>query len=278
MSKKRLTSLILFLAAMIGLFLLLYPMVANLWNTRHSSQMITAYNQQMDQMDEVSYQSYWDEADAYNKALDEMRGNVLTEEMQKRYESVLDVSGLGVMGYIEIPKIGVSLPIYHGTSAEVLQIGVGHVEWSSLPIGGEGTHCVLSGHRGLASAKLFSDLPMMEEGDVFYIRVLNDLLTYQVDQITTVKPQELENLKRVEGMDYCSLVTCTPYGINSHRLIVRGHRISNIISKQTVTITSEAVRIDPMMVAGIEFSAFVVVMIVSVYIETGIKKIGRKKG
>ena len=150
----------------------------------------------------------------------------LTEEQKERYEKLLNVSGDGIMAYIEIPKIGCRLPIYHGTKESALQIAAGHLEWSSLPVGGESAHCVISGHRGLPRAKLFTDLDKMEEGDQFFITVLNKRLTYEVDQIQVVEPEEVEDLAIEKGKDYVTLVTCTPYAINTHRLLVRGHRIN----------------------------------------------------
>ena len=153
------------------------------------------------------------------------------------------------MGYIEIPEISVSLPIYHGTSDSILQVAVGHLEWSSLPVGGEGSHCVLSGHRGLPSAKLFTDLDKIREGDIFLLRVLDEVLTYEVDKITIVEPSQVSDLQIVEGEDLCTLVTCTPYGVNTHRLLVRGHRIENIEEARTIRVTADALQIEPLLVA-----------------------------
>ena len=189
---------------------------------------------------------------AYNASLLE-RNNayLLTEEQKAAYEQLLNVSGLGIMGYIEIPSIDCSLPIYHGTEESVLQIAIGHLEWTSLPVGGESTHCVLSGHRGLPSAKLFTNLDKLQEGDVFLLRVLDEVLTYEVDQILIVEPQETGALRIVEGEDYCTLVTCTPYGINTHRLLVRGHRIENAPEARLVRVTADAVQIEPLLVAPI---------------------------
>ena len=277
MTKKRLTSLLLFFIALAGLALMLYPIVADFWNTRHTSQLISGYDSTIESIDEEQYTEFWAQAQAYNEALSRIRGHKLPDSLKETYETVLDVSGLGIMGYVEIPKMGVSLPIYHGTDPAVLQVGIGHVEWSYLPIGGESTHCVLSGHRGLTSAKLFSDLPIMQIGDVFYIRVLNELLTYQVDQISTVKPRDVDDLEVTEGKDYCSLVTCTPYGVNSHRLIVRGHRIANAEEVKNVLITSEAIRIDPMVVSAVLFSFLILVLIIYLFIITGLKRPEKKE-
>ena len=173
----------------------------------------------------------------------------MSEENHKDYESQLNIDGNGIMGYIEIDKIGVSLPIYHGTSDAVLQVAIGHLDWTSLPIGGEGSHCVLSGHRGLPSAKLFTNLDKLEVGDTFVMRVLDEMYTYEVDRILIVLPQDTDALRIVKGMDYCTLVTCTPYGINTHRLLVRGHRTENAATVRDIKVTSDATRIDPLIIA-----------------------------
>lgn len=173
----------------------------------------------------------------------------LSEEEKAEYESMLNVDSNGIMGYVEIPKINCSLPIYHGTTASVLQTAIGHLEWTSLPVGGESTHCVLSGHRGLPSAKLFTNLDKLNEGDIFMLRVMDEVLTYEVDQILIVEPQQVEALRIVEGQDYCTLVTCTPYGINTHRLLVRGHRIENVKKANKARVAADAIQIEPLIVA-----------------------------
>ena len=178
-------------------------------------------------------------------------GFFLTEEQQAQYESLLDISGTGIMGYIEIPSINVSLPIYHGTSDSVLQIAVGHLDWTSLPVGGESTHCVLSGHRGLPSAKLFTNLDQIVEGDTFIIRVLDEVLTYEVDRILIVEPEDVTALQIESGKDLCTLVTCTPYGINSHRLLVRGHRVETEQEEAAVRLVSDGIQIEPLLVAPV---------------------------
>ncbi len=167
------------------------------------------------------------------------------------YNSLLNVGGNGIMGYIEIPEQKIILPIYHGTSEAVLQIAVGHLDWSSLPVGGTGTHCVMSGHRGLPSAKLFTHLDELVEGDTFVVRVLDEVFTYEVDQILIVEPEDVSALTIEPGNDLCTLVTCTPYGINSHRLLVRGHRIENEVASALVRVTSDAVQIEPVLVAPV---------------------------
>lgn len=250
--KGKKSTLLLLLIFLIGLSLLLYPAVSNYWNSFHQSQAIAGYAETVAEMDDVSYEQYWDDAQAYNAALAENTHRYQpTLEENALYESLLNISGSGIMGYIEIPSIGVSLPIYHGVSDTVLQVAVGHIEGSSLPVGGAGTHCVLSGHRGLPSARLFTDLDELEEGDVFMLRVLDEVLTYEVDQIRIVEPQEVDALEIVEGEDLCTLVTCTPYGINSHRLLVRGHRVENEESAAATRVTADAMQIDPVLVAPV---------------------------
>ena len=248
--RKHLSTILLVFILLIGLSLLLYPSVSDYWNSFHQTRAIATYAENVAKLDNNQYDQLWEEARAYNEALC-FRSNpyYLSEEQKAQYESLLDVSGLGVMGYIEIPEIDVSLPIYHGTEESVLQVAVGHLDWTSLPVGGENTHCVLSGHRGLPSAKLFTNLDKLQTGDIFMLRVLDNVLTYEVDQILIVEPQETGALRIEEGKDYCTLVTCTPYGINTHRLLVRGHRIDNLEEVKTVRVTADAVQIEPMLVA-----------------------------
>ena len=254
MKKKgnHLITILLVLIFLLGLSLLLYPAVSDYWNSKHQTRAIAVYSEEVSGLDKEQYQALWAGAAAYNASLRE-RDNayLLTEEQKAAYEQLLNVSGLGIMGYIEIPSIDCSLPIYHGTEESVLQIAIGHLEWSSLPVGGESTHCVLSGHRGLPSAKLFTNLDKLQEGNVFMLRVLDEVLTYEVDQILIVEPQEIAALQITEGEDYCTLVTCTPYGINSHRLLVRGHRIENAPEARLVRVTADAVQIEPLLVAPI---------------------------
>ena len=250
--RKHLSTILLVFILLIGLSLLLYPTVSDYWNSFHQTRAIATYAENVAKLDNNQYDQLWEDARAYNEALC-FRSNpyYLSEEQKAQYESLLDVSGLGVMGYIEIPEIDVSLPIYHGTEESVLQVAVGHLDWTSLPVGGESTHCVLSGHRGLPSAKLFTNLDKLREGDTFLLRILDEVLTYEVDQILIVEPQETGALKIEEGKDYCTLVTCTPYGINTHRLLVRGHRIDNIEEARTVRVTADAIQIEPLLVAPI---------------------------
>jgi len=250
--KNKLSSFFLFLVFLAGLSLLLYPTVSDYWNSFTQSRAIASYAEEVANINEEEYARIWQEAEAYNLTL-HSRTNpyLLSEEQKSSYDAHLNFSGNGVMGYVEIPSIGCSLPIYHGTSESVLQIAVGHLEWTSLPVGGVGNHCVISGHRGLPSAKLFTDLDKLAEGDVFLLRVLNEILTYEVDKISIVEPDDTQNLLIEPGKDYCTLVTCTPYGINTHRLLVRGHRIENIEESKVIRVTADAIQIEPMVVAPI---------------------------
>lgn len=228
-----LSSIALAVVFLIGLGLLLYPTVSNWWNSRRQSQAIVEYTEQTSAMDEAHVAELLEAARQYNAGLAADEGRFTpTPADTTEYENLLDVSDTGIMGYLEIPKLDVSTPIYHGTDASVLQSGAGHLEGSSLPVGGKGTHAVLSGHRGLPSSKLFTDLDDMEQGDVFMIHVLDRTLTYQVDQIVTVDPYDMDDLAIDPDQDYCTLVTCTPYGINTQRLLVRGHRIPNRTAAQ----------------------------------------------
>lgn len=265
--KSSFVTAILIAAFFIGALLLLYPTISDFWNSFHQSRAIASYAEQVADLDENAYDRLWEDARIYNKTLgDRMNRFVMAEEQKKAYAALLNIADNGVMGYIEIPKVRCNLPIYHGTDEAVLQVAIGHVPGSSLPVGGESTHCVLSGHRGLPSAKLFTNLDELETGDVFMLRVLDETLTYEVDQIRTVLPNELGDLAIVEGEDYCTLVTCTPYGINSHRLLVRGHRVENHAGASTVRVTADATQIEPLQVAPLVAAPILVVMLVVVLI------------
>ena len=265
--KSSFVTVILIAAFFIGALLLLYPTISDFWNSFHQSRAIASYAEQVADLDENAYDRLWEDARIYNKTLgDRMNRFVMAEEQKKAYAALLNIADNGVMGYIEIPKVRCNLPIYHGTDEAVLQVAIGHVPGSSLPVGGESTHCVLSGHRGLRSAKLFTNLDELETGDVFMLRVLDETLTYEVDQIRTVLPNELGDLAIVEGEDYCTLVTCTPYGINSHRLLVRGHRVENHAGASTIRVTADAMQIEPLQVAPLVAAPILVVMLVVVLI------------
>ena len=264
MNKKsnRVMTLLLVLALLAGLFLLLYPTVSDYWNSLHQTRTITSYAENVAQLDRTEYEEMWAAAHRYNRTLSKRENAfALTEEQKREYESLLNASGNGMMGIVEIPKIGCTLPIYHGTDDAVLQIAVGHLEWSSLPVGGEGTHCVLSGHRGLPSARLFTNLDQLAVGDRFLLRVLDETLTYEVDQILIVEPQEVAALGITESGDSCTLVTCTPYGINTHRLLVRGHRVENDAQAKAVRVTADALQIEPLLVAPIAAIPLLVILL-----------------
>lgn len=261
--KKHLSTILLLLVFIVGLSLLLYPSFADWWNSFHQTQAIATYSEQVADMDDEKYEEIWNAAWDYNQSLLKRANNYLLSDAQKaEYDSLLDVGGTGVMGYIEIPSIKVALPIYHGTDEAVLQVAVGHLEWTSLPVGGESTHCVVSGHRGLPSAKLFTDLDQMQVGDTFIFRILDEVLTYEVDQIRIVEPSDTSELSIIKGKDLCTLITCTPYGINSHRMLVRGHRVDNAEEARVVRVTADATQIEPIIVAPIVAAPMLLVLLV----------------
>ncbi len=265
--KMKISTIILIIVCVIGLSLLLYPTVSDFYNSHYTTRAISSYVEEIDNLSDDDFRGIWEDAIDYNRALlDRENPLTLPEELEERYWSTLTLEGThGVMGYIEIPKINVMLPVYHGTSDSVLASSIGHVTWSSLPTGGEGTHCVVSGHRGLPTAKLFTDLDKLREGDTFTLTVLGTVLTYQVDQIRIVEPNVTADLMIEEGKDYVSLVTCTPYGINTHRLLVRGHRIETVTYVQVI---AEAVVIDPLIVAPVVAFPFLFVLLMMVLLKT----------
>ena len=272
--KKHLSTVILILVFLIGLSLLLYPTVSDYWNALHQSRVISEYTAQVADLDDDRYERLWADARRYNETLPQKADRYeLSQAEREEYEGLLNVSGTGVIGYIEIPKIGCSLPIYHGTDEAVLQIALGHIEGSSLPVGGAGTHCVISGHRGLPSAKLFTDLDKMAEGDEFTLRVLDQALTYEVDQIRIVEPYELDALEIEAGKDYCTLVTCTPYGINSHRLLVRGHRVEHR-ETAAIRVTGDAMKIEPMVVVPLVAAPLLLILLIILLVGTRRKRRG----
>jgi len=261
--KKHLSTILLLLVFIVGLSLLLYPSFADWWNSFHQTQAIATYSEQVADIDDEKYEEIWNAAWDYNQSLLKRTNSYLLSDAQKaEYDSLLDVGGTGVMGYIEIPSIKVALPIYHGTDEAVLQVAVGHLEWTSLPVGGESTHCVVSGHRGLPSAKLFTDLDQMQVGDIFIFRILDEVLTYEVDQIRIVEPSDTSELSIIKGKDLCTLITCTPYGINSHRMLVRGHRVDNAAEARVVRVTADATQIEPIIVAPIVAAPMLLVLLV----------------
>ena len=273
--KKHGMTILLILILIIGLSLLLYPTVSDYWNSRVQSQVIVDYNQQLSDMNEDKYEEFWQEALTYNASLlSRTNPYILTEEQAAQYEDLLDVAGTGVMAFVSIPNLDIELPVYHSTREEVLQVAIGHIEWSSLPVGGESSHCVISGHRGLPSAKLFTDIDEMELGDVFMLHTMGETLTYQVDQILIVEPHETEALMVEEGKDLCTLVTCTPYGVNTHRLLVRGHRVETPEEVRVLRVTADAVLIKPEIVAPIVAAPILILLFLGVLLTP---KRGKKK-
>ena len=277
--KNKLTTILLILALFAGLSLLLYPTVSDYWNSLHASQAVADYAENVRNLEAEKYEQVLQDAKSYNQMLPyEQTTFALSEEEKEAYDALLDISGTGVMGYIEIPTVNISLPVYHGTEDAVLQIAVGHLEWSSLPVGGESTHCVLSGHRGLPSAKLFTNLDKLVAGDKFIMRVLDEVLTYEVDQILIVEPTDVSTLIIEAGKDLCTLVTCTPYWINSHRLLVRGHRIENQDEAKAIRVTSDAIQIEPLIVAPAVALPMLLVLLVILLVSGGkTKSAGGKK-
>lgn len=268
--KKKLTTLLLVFLLILGVGVMLYPAVSDYYNSFHQSRAITNYAEKVAEMDDEAYRELWNQAVEYNKTL-VGRANpfYLTPEEEEVYRATLDPEGIGIMGYISIPKIKCELPIYHSTDESVLQIAIGHIEGSSLPVGGESTHCVLSGHRGLPSAKLFSNLDQVVEGDVFFLQILDETLTYEVDQIRIVLPNEMDDIYIQSGRDLCTLVTCTPYGINTHRMLVRGHRIANIEQAKEIRVTADALKIDPLLVAPVAAVPMLLILLLWLFTGTG---------
>ena len=262
--KKHLSTIFITVILFSGISLLLYPSVSDYLNRVSRAKDITDYATSVSKTDNEKYNQMWNEAVEYNKELSKKPAHWrLSEEEAQAYEQILDVSGTGIMSYIEIPKINCSLPIYHGTDVDVLQIAVGHLAGSSLPVGGKSTHCVLSAHRGLPSAKLFTNLDQLVEGDLFYVRTLNENLCYEVAEISIVLPKETEKVHIESGKDLCTLITCTPYGVNSHRLLVTGKRVDNV-ENYDVRITADALQIDPYMVAPVIAAPIVIILFVTV--------------
>lgn len=275
--KKNKSTAILILVFFVGLSLLLYPTISDYWNSFHSSKAIATYAAEVAKLDPISYDQIWEEARTYNKMLAEKRNKyILSEEEYAAYEKLLDITGTGIMAEIEIPSVRVDLPVYHGMDESVLQVAAGHLEWTSLPVGGESTHCVISAHRGLPSAKLFTNLDELAEGDVFLLRTLDELLTYEVDQILIVEPEDISALHIESGKDLCTLVTCTPYGINSHRLLVRGHRVETVDTLSWAKVTSDALQVEPIIVAPLLALGIIAVLLVVVGISDNYKKKERR--
>lgn len=263
MKKGTFSNIILILMLLLGLSLLLYPTFADYWNSLHQTRAIATYAEEVAVLDDDKYIELWQDAIAYNQSLTEKENQYyVDDETMVLYESLLNVIGNGIMGSIEIPSIGCNLPIYHGVDESVLQVAIGHLEWTSLPVGGESTHCVLSGHRGLPSARLFTDLDQLQMGDTFMLHILDETLTYEVDQILIVLPYETDALLIEEGKDLCTLVTCTPYGVNSHRLLVRGHRVENAAQTITRRVTADALQVEPIAIAFVLFFPILILLLI----------------
>ncbi len=275
--KKKIPSVLLVAIFLIGLSLLLYPTLSDYWNQFHQSKMIVDYDETVAGIAPEVKEKLWAEAASFNSQILK-RGNtyIMSDDDMENYEKILNISGDGIMGYIEIPSIDCSLPIYHGTDESILQVAAGHVAWSSLPVGGQSTHCVISSHRGLPSAKLFTDLDKVAEGDIFTINVLDELLTYEVDKILIVEPNDTTPLQIEKGKDYCTLVTCTPYGINTHRLLVRGHRIENIDDAKDIHISSDAIKIEPLIIAPILAVPLIIILMILLAVRDKKSHITRK--
>ena len=259
--KKNKSTIILILVFFVGLSVMLYPTLSDYVNQLHQSRAVATYAEDVDNLTDADYSAYFEAADAFNAQIAADPDALYFPQRFPTYESTLDVTGTGIMGYITIEKIGVELPIYHGTSDSVLQIAAGHLEGTSLPVGGASTHAVISAHRGLPSAKLFTNLDQLEVGDTFTITVLDRVLTYEVDNISIVLPTETDSLKVSEGKDYITLMTCTPYGINTHRLLVRGRRITTPDKLKHIRVTSDAIKIEPILTAPIMALALLLVLL-----------------
>ncbi len=265
--KKNLTTIVLVFMALLGAGLIAYPTFADWWNSFHQSRAVASYAEAVAVMDYSHYDEIIYSAEEYNRQLGETGIQfMLDDEQLAAYNAELDITGSGIMGYIDIPKIKITLPIYHGVSDAVLQVAIGHLEGTSLPVGGPSSHCVVSGHRGLPSAKLFTDIDKLVTGDTWTVTVLNRTYTYEVDQIRVVVPTDLSELVITEGQDYCTLVTCTPYGINTHRLLVRGHRIEN--AQGEALVIADALQINTVFIAPFIAAPIILLLILNMIIST----------
>lgn len=265
--RKHKTVIFLTLGFLVGICILLYPTLSEYWNSKTQSRAVTDYESVLENLDEDVYKSIFENAYAYNKALYETNYPLMDYKKVPGYYETLSITENDMIGYLKIDRIGIELPIYHGTSDDVLNKGVGHLEGSSLPVGGENTHCVMSAHRGLPSSKLFTDLDRMEIGDTFQIVVLDQVLTYQVDFVKIIEPTDVSDLQIIEGGDYCTLFTCTPYGINTHRLLVRGIRIETIKEKPIIYVSNEAFRIEPLLVTPAVAAPMLLILLIHLLVK-----------
>lgn len=276
--KKSKIGIFLVLMMFIGVCGLLYPSVSQYWNSKTQTRAVENYQEILNSLKKEDYDAFFREADRYNSELIRLKNPLLDYRKLEGYHDILNINGNGIMGYVSISKLGVEIPVYHGVSAEVLNVACGHLEGTSLPVGGENTHCVLSAHRGLPHAKLFTDLDKLELGDTFQLTVLDRTLTYQVDQIKVVRPDEIDDVQVVDGKDICTLLTCTPYGINSHRLLVRGIRIEN--APPVLYVTSNAYRIDSLVATPVVAAPILLILLIVLlvkYRDTGSKPLISKE-
>lgn len=270
--KKNKSTLILILVFFVGLSVMLYPTISDYVNQHNQSRAVANYAQSVDTMTDADYSAYFDAADAFNAQVAANENALYRPDQLSGYYDTLDITGTGIMGYITIAKIGVELPIYHGTSDSVLQIAAGHLEGTSLPVGGASTHAVISAHRGLPSAKLFTNLDQLEVGDTFTITVLDRVLTYEVDKITIVLPTQTDDLLVADGKDYVTLMTCTPYGINTHRLLVRSRRVETPDQFKRIRVTAEALKIEPIIVAPVMALPMLLILLIGMLLSTRKRK------
>lgn len=261
--RKRKTTIILLISFFIGLSVLLYPSISSYWNSKTQSEAIVDYEAMLAQYKPEDYAALFKEADTYNQELRELKDPLQEYNKLTNYHKILNISGTGMMGYITIPKIGQELPVYHGTSDGVLSVAVGHLEGTSLPVGGESTHSVVSAHRGLPTAVLFTHLDRMEIGDTFSFTILDRTITYEVDQIRIIEPNDTSLIQIEEGKNYCTLLTCTPYGINTQRLLVRGYE-ADTSQTRSLYIANEAYRIEPLVV--MPFVALPIILVLLIYV------------
>ncbi len=276
--KRHMTTIMLFVVLFAGLALLLYPSIADYYNSFHQSRAVAHYSEALVLDEGEDYEEEWAAARAYNEKLlkqTTVERLIMTDEERREYDSILNIGGNGILGVIEIPEIAVMLPLYHSTSSTILQVAVGHIEGTSLPTGGPSTHAAFSAHRGLPSAKLFTNLDQLVPGDVFTLRVLDEVLTYEIYNIEIVLPHQVESLQIIEGEDLCTLVTCTPYGINSHRLLVHGKRIETSLAHLSAHITADALQIEPLIVMPVVAAPMILVLLIIMLISTSPKR--RKK-
>lgn len=263
---RKIPKIILFITFIAGIIMLLYPLVTQYWNSKVQSQIVKNYKKNLEKMEVEDYTNIFNDASAYNARLLELDYPFIEYKKLLNYKDLVNINNDGMIGYIKIDKLNIELPIYHGTSSSILNVAVGHLEGTSLPIGGNNTHSVLAAHRGLPNKELFTNITKLEIGDSFTITVLDRIITYQVDNIVIVEPNDISKLQVIEGKDYVTLLTCTPYGLNYHRLLVRGTRIETQEEKNII-ITSEAYQIDKEIVTFIMTIPIIIVLIIYVILK-----------